>query len=459
MEKKRKQWIKLAVIGLVLGLCGCGSGQEERTLKEIAVEPSSSAAETSAAETFRVQEESSSEAVQKTTEQEETIKEETLETTEKESLSGLEEKWNTYWADGEFTFEETADILREAGYWEEDGFYKDSYGHLVDLGLTYDFIQQGSVFQKQEDGSFVLVSALEDSFGDVDSSEIDAQIRSYGYEIEYNNDEPYVYDGKGNSYSYKELAAFLLEGETIPYAPQKEITAVSEYVEYLKGDWVSEGGSQIQIREDNGKVFLDCDRSRADGSKIVVVCAELEVHADGSFIGYYADDPWRNSGTVYGTYIEETGQLDLTITVDVDGGYGWSNQMDEFCFRKYEMSFEDFVSVAAAAFEEGYTWYNDSGENIDIWGNGTYYYIDMYYIENGAFTAYELDTRLYQDEYGIYFNISDSYCYGKVYLCFCADEIGNLYMFTKMEIPVLDNGYYMQSNYASFFDGKLYRLQ
>lgn len=481
MKKKLKQWIRMAGIVLVFGLCSCGNqqGSSQETDKEIYTQENGSLADTESianqdTQIKQIKQTKQTKQTEDATEDkeekkgltnqiknraEESAKETKSIAEETETLSPVEEKWNSYWADGEFTYEEVKLILEEAGYQEKEGLYEDPYGHIVEPGIAWDLIGVGYVLHQLENGSYELVSVLEAKYSGFNLDEIDAIISSHGYEIEYNNDIPLVYDGKGNSYSYDELASRLLEGEDIPDAPQSQVNAVNSYVELLEGEWVSEYGSEITIEVQNGKVSLQCCNNRADGRKILETYAQIQIHADGSFIGYYDLDSWENQGTVYGEYHDESGQMHLVITVDVDSGMGYSCEMDQMCVRKYSVPFEDFVSLAAEAFEEGYTWCNDNGNFINIWGNGTYYYIDIYYYENGTIQPYEYDKRLYQDENGVYFEIEDKYCYGKVYLYFCADDIEHVWIFTKMEILVSDFEGYLHSDYQPFFDRKLYAIQ
>lgn len=212
MRRKLKMCIKVVAIALICSLYGCGGHgnvPQEMTGETLSVDESST--EITTENTIEQETEKITEDVT-----------ELSEMTEETDLQVLiDEKWNTYWADGEFTFEETELMLQTVGYHKrEDGLYEDKNGIVTDAGLIYDFILCGYVFRQQENGSYHLVSALEAEFGNYDSDYIDSLIQDYGYGIEYNNDIPIVYDGNGEGYSYYEFASLLLNGETIPYAPK-----------------------------------------------------------------------------------------------------------------------------------------------------------------------------------------------------------------------------------------------
>jgi len=461
---KTAGWILLCS----LSLGGCGNQQKE--LKEISTK-ASNVQETIPDKIETVKEttsktETGSET--KTTSETETIpeiettseKKETEVSKENKTLTGLEQKWNEYWADGEFTFEETELFLQEAGYEKsETGLYEHNNGAIIDAGIAYEFIRDGYVYKQLEDGSLDWVSSLENEFGEYDSDSINSTIRSYGYEIEYNNDKPYVYDDYGNSYSYDEFASLLLNGETIPYAPDGNQAEPRKYIELLLGEWVSAGGKEITISDNNGIVWLNCSATKADGSKIIEAGAEIQIDSNGAFTGYYDSDSWGNAGRIYGEYEEETNRMYLVITVDVDGGSGWSCQTDDECARKYPLSLSDFASVGMEVFQNDGIWSVEGDYYIDIWKNEMYCYIDMYYNENGALVPYQYNCMLDEDENGIYFNISDAYCYGKVYLTFCSDN-ENIWLFTKMDLPCNQtNATYYESKYADFFNRKIYSIQ
>lgn len=223
----------------------------------------------------------------------------------------LKEMWDFCWEDGEVTFEETELILQAAGYFiNEFGFYEDSTGRVIDSGIAYDFILSGFVFQKQEDGSFELVSDLEENYEDYDVEAVNDWIRSYGYQIEYNNDIPCVYDGNGDYYSYEEFAELLLNGNEIPYAPA-DFVAVTEnkkYDEFPKGNLQEE---KYFISADGYKIYegdivyykKDSKVVRGTVAKIGFLGSNTEM--DGGKIIW--DSVILSNGEIYPLYTENGG--------------------------------------------------------------------------------------------------------------------------------------------------------
>lgn len=291
-------YTKVAAIALICSLYGCGdygnvpqettdellSGEENST--DIAIES------TMEQETGK---ETTEEATEKITEEVTELPEMTEET-DRQVL--IEEKWDEYWADGEFTFEETELILQAAGYHKrEDGFYWDENGSVVDVGLTYDFILDGYVFKQQENGSYRLVSFLEAKFGDYDSDYIDSLICDYGYEVEYNNDIPIVYDGNGDGYSYIEFASLLLNGESIPYAPQP--FSREEYES--EGNGSNEGSFGSDLNDLFGKLnaiannYMDSALSDEEYNRIIDDNGEYKTYIDEEGIERYV----YNNSPVY----------------------------------------------------------------------------------------------------------------------------------------------------------------
>lgn len=466
MEKKFKDYRKAAVVILSCFLCACGTNQESIN-KRASEEPQVQASDTENI-IEGIEEEKKEELTELASLQE---AETEITTQEAEKVSSLEEKWKEYWSDGIFTFEETEQILQDAGYSKNaDGFYIDINGELVDCGITYDFIQNGYVFMQRENGSYYLVSPLEAGLGEYDSDAVDDLIRSYGYEVEYNNDKAYVRDGYGEYYSYEKFASLLLHGGTIPYAPGKSDPKTNDLggsdsgindIEWLLGEWVSAKGKEIDISKQEGRIWLTCSSPSPNGSRILELEAEIQIDADGTFSGYYMEDGWGNQGSVYGEYQAETEWLSLIITVDVDSGLGWSLEMNEQCIRKYNLSFGEFVSMGADVSQLGYLWLLD-GEDyyMDIRRDGDSAYVDLYNKDKSTsvLQLYQNNCKLKEDENGIYIKISDAYCDGKVYFNVCGDN-KDLWIFAKMVLPYDEhNSQYYNSRYASYFNRTIYCL-